>query len=526
MSFKFTMEPRVSYLSELLKDINEGFLKIPRFQRDLVWKPQQQRELLCSIFEGLPIGALLVWNTRLSTISVYDRIGPFPVKSDVITGTNLYLMDGLQRLSTLYGTLIYPIEDLEPTKRAMSKVKELSVYCDLTTDDVENMFLFETELDPALVKLKYAYMPLNLVFKSKELLKFQRSIPTTNDTALDRSDAIVTAFKNYKIPVIPLESDDQALVTKSFERINSRGTVMTEAHMLNALSYSDHFDLLGSIEANRELFLNTSQKWRNIDPEFVLMLLKLKLGFELYSKDTDKLAKNINNDVVAEVFGAIHKLAAFSEKHLNIESPNEFPYRLQMLGIARAYLDRPKISFLRLRAWFYVSTYTGSFGTTARNSQRALSDLKEFLVSGELPWTLSHKPVIQSLEGLQVNTGAARIKAWSLALRRNYANSVNIDPSEQRLTLFMPKEFKTKGRRPGFYFLINNSKAKEFNILELSSEEMEGHFLNPILIKLYKRKSFLNFAQERERLMFDFERKNIIGPASTTAKIYDMIKFD
>ncbi|WP_440784603.1 DUF262 domain-containing protein [Pseudomonas syringae] len=526
MSFKFTMEPRVSYLSELLKDINEGFLKIPRFQRDLVWKPQQQRELLCSIFEGLPIGALLVWNTRLSTISVYDRIGPFPVKSDVITGTNLYLMDGLQRLSTLYGTLIYPIEGLEPTKRTSPNVKELSVYCDLTTDDVENMFLFESELDPVLTKLKYAYMPLNLVFKSKELLKFQRAIPASHESALDRSDAIVTAFKNYKIPVIPLESDDQALVTKSFERINSRGTVMTEAHMLNALSYSDHFDLLGSIEKNREFFLNTSLKWRNIDPEFVLMLLKLKLGFELYSKDTDKLAKSINNEVVAEVFGAINKLAAFSEKYLCIESPSEFPYRLQMLGIARAYLDKPKISYVRLKAWFYVSTYTSSFGTTARNSQRALADLKDFLVSGDLSWTLSHKPVIQSLDGLQVNTGAARIKAWTLALRQKYAYSVENANSGQRLALFMPKEFKARGRRPGFYFLVNSTKSKNFDLLKLTPEEMEGQFLNPALIKAYKRKAFLTFAQERERLMFDFERKNIIGPASTIAKIHDMIKFD
>jgi hypothetical protein len=529
MSFKFTMEPRVSYLSELLKEIYEGFLKIPRFQRDLVWKPQQQRDLLCSIFEGLPIGALLVWNTRLPNITVYDRIGPFPVRGDVFTGTNLYLMDGLQRLSTLYGTLIYPIEEVEPSKLLSSRAKELSVYCDLTAENVENLFLFESELDPSIrSKSKYVYMPLSLVFKSKELLRFQRTIPSGREDLLDKSDAIVTAFKNYKIPVIPLESDDQALVTKSFERINSRGTVMTEAHMLNALSYSDDFDLLGSIERNREIFLEGLSKWREIDSEFVLLLLKLKLGFELYSKDTDKLAKDINNDVVAEVFRAIYKLAMFAEERLSIEAPNEFPYRLQMLGIARAFMDRPKANGVRLRAWFYISTYTNSFGTTARNSQRALADLKAYLTTGLFNWTLNHKPSVQSLEGMQVNTIAARTKALILALREQYATGLNLTSFDFHLNLtpMVPKEFKNKGRRPGFYFLLNSEDYKTFEICHLPKSHLTANFINSKAIKLHASGNITGFAAERERLMFEYEREEIIIPAATRAKFHDMLSFD
>lgn len=529
MSFKFTMEPRVSYLSELLKEIYEGFLKIPRFQRDLVWKPQQQRELLCSIFEGLPIGALLVWNTRLSNITVYDRIGPFPVRGDMKTRTNLYLMDGLQRLSTLYGTLIYPVEEIEPSKRSGASVKALSIYCDLTAENVENLFLFESELEPGVKsRAKYNYMPLSLVFKSKELLRFQRTIPSGRDDLLDRSDAIVSAFKNYKIPVIPLESDDQALVTKSFERINSRGTVMTEAHMLNALSYSDDFDLLSSVEKNRERFLEGLPRWREIDSEFVLMLLKLRLGFELYSRDTDKLAQDINNDVVAEVFMAIFKLANFAAEHLSIEAPGEFPYRLQMLGVARAYMDRPRANAARLKAWFYISTYTNSFGTTARNSQRALSDLKDYLSSGDLRWTLNHKPVVQPLDGVQVNTIAARTKALVLALRKQYVRGLGLPDFDfhQKLTLMMPKEFKSKGRRPGFFFLLNSENYKGFDITDLDKQYLSSHFISAKALRLYDSGNLNAFASERERLMFEFEREVLIGPAATKANFHDMIVAD
>jgi len=529
MSFKFTMEPRVSYLSELLKEIYEGFLKIPRFQRDLVWKPQQQRDLLCSIFEGLPIGALLVWNTRLTNITVYDRIGPFPVRKDVVTSTNLYLMDGLQRLSTLYGTLIYPVDEVEFSQREVAKVKDLSVYCDLTAEDVENLFLFESELDSSLkLRSKYIYMPLSLVFKSKELLRFQRTIPTGRDDLLDRSDAIVTAFKNYKIPVIPLESDDQALVTKSFERINSRGTVMTEAHMLNALSYSDEFDLLSSIERNREIFLEGVSRWRGIDSEFVLMLLKLKLGFELYSKDTDKLAKNIDNNAVSDVFRAIYKLATFAESHLSIEAPGEFPYRLQMLGIASAFMDRPRANSIRLKAWFYITTYANSFGTTARNSQRALSDLKGYLDSGFLAWTLNHKPAVQSLKGLQVNSNAARTKALVLALRKQYARGLDLLEFDfhKKLTPMVPKQFKSRNRRAGFYFLLNSDDYRTFELGDLSKDELAAHFISARAKKYYDSGNYSAFASEREQLMFEYEKDALIIPSATRAKFHDIITFD
>lgn len=521
MSFNSTMEPRVSYLSHLLMEIHNGFLKIPRFQRNLVWSRQQQRELLCSIFEGLPIGALLVWNTRLDNINTYEHIGPFPIKSNGLPNSNIYLMDGLQRLSTLYCTLIYPYETVPVSSTAA--IKDFKVYCDLAADQVEDMFLFEDELSAG-AELQYTYMPLRAAYNSKEFLLYQRSIPLEDVKTIDRADAIVTAFKSYKIPIIPLESDDQTLVTKSFERINSRGTIMSETHMLNALSYTEEFDLLGSIEKNREEHLFELPRWKDIDTEFVLFLLKMKLGYELYSKDTDKLAKNINDDIVSSAFKAISRLANFSSGYLSIESPNMFPYRLQMLGLAYMFMCNKNSSPENLKAWFFITTYTNSFGTTARNSQRALSDLQIFMSEGkELPWTLNLKPAIQSLEGLQVHGGAARIKAWSLALAGSLSVTTSDNHDFEKTSPMMLRSFKGNERRPGFYFYLNDKTWKSFDMTKLSEKQKEGHFLNDLLIKLYLDGNFIQFAQERERMMFSWELDNFIIPSAFTAGIYDKI---
>lgn len=520
MSFKFTMEPRVSFLSALLKDIYEGILKIPRFQRSLVWKRQQQRELLCSIYEGLPIGALLVWNTRLDNINTYDHIGPFLVEKAPSTSSNIYLMDGLQRLSTLYCMLLHPADKISDKYTSENSVSDFLMYCDLSADNVENMFLFRDELSAdELVRKNYMYMPLDLVFKSKELLRFQRLIPPHMEGLVDRCDAVVSAFKDYKIPVIPLESDDQALVTKSFERINSRGTVMSEAHMLNALSYTDKFDLLGSLELYSEKYFDESSRWKEIDTEFVLMLLKLKLGYEIYSKETDKLAKNINDGSVSEIFEAVQRLAEFARNYLNVESPAAFPYRLQMLGIARSFLDNPNCSPDMLVSWFYLSAYTNAFGTTARNSQRALTDLKAYLQTGSLPWSLNQGPALLPLEGIKVNLNGGRIKTWVLALAAKLEKS-NIKlymGGEKRLVPIRPKEFIRHERRPGFYFLLGDKPAKNFDISFMSESEASAHFVTPELLDLYLDGQYAEFARLREALMFGWEIENLIEPSAKSA---------
>jgi len=520
MSFKFTMEPRVSFLSALLKDIYEGVLKIPRFQRSLVWRRQQQRELLCSIYEGLPIGALLVWNTRLDNINTYDHIGPFIIEKAPISASNIYLMDGLQRLSTLYCMLLHPAEKLSTKQLNDGTINDFVMYCDLSADNVENMFLFKDELTAdELVRKHYLYMPLDLVFKSKELLRFQRLIPPHMEELIDRCDAVVSAFKDYKIPVIPLESDDQALVTKSFERINSRGTVMSEAHMLNALSYTDKFDLLGSLEAYNEKYFDETSKWKDIDTEFLLMLLKLKLGYEIYSKETDKLAKNINDHSVSEIFEAIERLAEFSRKHLNIDSPASFPYRLQMLGIARSFLDEPNCDPLMLVNWFYITSYTNAFGTTARNSQRALTDLHTYIRTGKLGWSLNQAPSLLPLKDVKVSLNAGRIKTWVLAMAAKLQQSPGgaISNDDKKLIPIRPKEFQKYDRRPGFYFLLGNTVLKDFNISRMSELQAEAHFITPELMEVYRARKFDEFGDLREDLMFKWEMDNLIKPSATAA---------
>jgi uncharacterized protein with ParB-like and HNH nuclease domain len=53
-------KPEPWTIGELREAIEREVVRIPRFQRSLVWTDEQRRNLIDSIFRGYPIGSLLL----------------------------------------------------------------------------------------------------------------------------------------------------------------------------------------------------------------------------------------------------------------------------------------------------------------------------------------------------------------------------------------------------------------------------------------------------------------------------------
>ncbi|MEZ8651711.1 DUF262 domain-containing protein [Vibrio splendidus] len=532
MSFSYNSEPRVVFITQLLNELSNGELKIPRFQRELVWDWDQQRDLLCSIYEGLPIGAILMWHTRLDNIKSYDSIGPFSLKSRVDKSYNAFLMDGLQRLSTLYCTLLHPEEDIHNKDGAYYS----EVYCDLDSDDIDSLFVQRHVIDKLYLDTSMPnMMPLKCILDTKKLLKFQRTIPLEFEHWIDKSEHIASVFKNYKIPVVPLESDQQDIVTKSFERINTRGTTMSETHMLNALTYSDEFDLLKEIESCRNSYFNENSTWNDIETEHILSIIKLIFNIDIYDKNTEKLAKRIDLSTLEKVFLSISELEKFSKKELGVIEPSKFPYKIQLLLLAYAFASNSKISLIELKAWYIISTYTGAFGITARNSLNAIEDFKKYLETGNFSWSLNFKPSVRKWSK-NTNTKSARAKAWMLALTMKYENNLNYSNSSQiKLTsnksrhLKLPTEFEPENliksslrSRAGMHFFISSEEKIGLSLLGLNEDKMGRHFTSNYILGFLKDGRYEDFCNEREQLIFDWEVENIVKPAAEILKFFDI----
>lgn len=52
-------KPDSKKYSDLISEIQEGIIKIPRFQRDFVWSIDKTAKLPDSILKGYPIGTII-----------------------------------------------------------------------------------------------------------------------------------------------------------------------------------------------------------------------------------------------------------------------------------------------------------------------------------------------------------------------------------------------------------------------------------------------------------------------------------
>ncbi|MFP3987144.1 DUF262 domain-containing protein [Streptomyces sp. E11-3] len=85
-------------ISTVLDKVDSGELALPEFQRGYVWTRDQVRGFFQSLYRGYPIGGFLTWSTKAQTAAT--RGG-----SSDKDGTIQLLLDGQQRVTTLYGVL-------------------------------------------------------------------------------------------------------------------------------------------------------------------------------------------------------------------------------------------------------------------------------------------------------------------------------------------------------------------------------------------------------------------------------------
>lgn len=520
MTFQAVQEPRVTYLEQIMKDIEAGVIKVPRFQRREVWTWEAQRDLLCSVFEGLPIGAILLWQTRLPNIKSRKTIGPFNLPNQDFSPSHSYILDGLQRLTTIYSMVYHPRHST--SNLSNKSATDYTVYCDLEAENVEDKFLLESQLKQLSIDPNNPrYFPLRYAFNSKAVMKFQRTISEENEDWIDNIDELVSSFKNYKLPIVPLASDDQQLATKSFERVNTRGETMSETHMLNALSYSDKFELLERLEVNSEKFLGDDYLWsEGLDDEFILMAMKLSVGKGPYFKKTDELAKLIEQKHVENVFRSIKSMIDFSLSKLHIETPKSFPYKLQMLGLTYAFMSNKSVDKDALIAWYHLTSYYGVFGLTARVSENALNDFMAFIDSGKYVWTPSIPKKIIPIP-TDINYRSSRSKALLFAMaekleKDNTDNYFQHVAQKKGRSVILASEFSTLDKRTGFLFMTKN---KKFSIKDIKMNELELHFLNKKMLEHLEQQEYILFAELREKQISDWEVSKFVRPSEKTLKI-------
>lgn len=353
----FLSEPKVESLPAILERLRQGKLQVPRFHRPFVWSDDQQLDLLRSVREGLPIGSLMIWQTAVA-VAATGRLGErrLPRSAEPL---HHYLLDGQQRMATLYGALV-PLEPGEPEPSQ-------GAYLDLETNDfvLRAPGQEDGEEEVGGEQARKRYLPLHLVLDSMKLRRWRRDLPQeVADAWTERSDEVATAFKDSKLPTITIATDDLDKAIRAFERVHTQGP-QTSVPMIHALSWSADFDMMAEMEALRREHL-AEIGWAEIDDERILDVCRAHLGLPLDGTLGERLARELRHspEVLRSAVMDIARAARFLSDHCDVKSPRLLPYRQQMLVLAvalRAVPDPTEEVTARLIAWFWVTTLTGWF---------------------------------------------------------------------------------------------------------------------------------------------------------------------
>ncbi|NMO15474.1 DUF262 domain-containing protein [Pyxidicoccus fallax] len=368
------VKPDSSLIEELFDEISKGTLRIPRFQRRFFWKPEAMRELFDSIQKGYPIGSLLLWSA-VEQFDSTDEMGPLSVPQ-APTGAVAYVLDGHQRLSTLYGVLRLP-QDFP--KGPDQKFWQWWVWYDLRNDIFVHL---RGESPPP------HFFPLRALLRTMDFLQaariLQEQLPKEAASLIEKAERLAQKVKSYKLALIRIQGGNLGQAVEVFSRLNTRGEEMTPDQMVSALTYregQDGFDLAKRIDE----IINGLAEYHFGDMSRVIIFRAIVAAAEedILRTNWSQLAKNLGSklpDTVKAAEASMLRAAQFLVENLGVPSSRLLPYALQFVMLSEFFRQGPECNSVQLellRRWFWSTSYSGWFaGANSTNVRLALEEIR------------------------------------------------------------------------------------------------------------------------------------------------------
>lgn len=218
--------PESRLLEEVLGWIDSGELRVPRAARPFVWSAEQRCALFDSVENHYPIGNILVWETDEEMSSLPEFAGvrlPDPPQA----GSVIYLLDGHQRLATLY-------DGLRRRKRGETDApsdERQRMYRELRVDETGSDRYHYRELD----QVPPHFLSMDSVLRTLDFLAFARGLTEHADLPVDElveeAEEVAQRFKTYRLPLVRLRGGDPSQAFDVFYRINSAGSALSPSEL-------------------------------------------------------------------------------------------------------------------------------------------------------------------------------------------------------------------------------------------------------------------------------------------------------
>ena len=231
-------KPDGKNLNEIIGEIKAGRMLIPQFQRIFVWSMEEAAKLIDSILKGYPIGACIFWQTSRERLRSVRSIGgqsfPKPKNDGVVN----FVLDGQQRLTSLYACL----EGCEILREGGRSDDFKDIVIDLAASENDPLVRTDTP-EPG-----DRYIPVHRLHEGR--LSLLNKFPNEFHDKLDQYRDII---RDYRYSVIQLPDVPLDVATDVFTRVNTRGKPLGLFEIMVAKTYDGiaGFDLLEKWEEFR-----------------------------------------------------------------------------------------------------------------------------------------------------------------------------------------------------------------------------------------------------------------------------------
>jgi len=403
------METVSKKLLEIVDMVHSGSVRLPQFQRSFVWTRQEVAELLVSLLNGYYVGTFLWLPVQDKRLPFGDRLFEGVDSSSAKETTQFLILDGQQRLTSLYYALHAPSSvSLKGTRQPYRFYLSLDA---LPNDDdvpISEDAVFSERADTrkySRIEDQYAQriIPVTKLTESElpQWIQGYQLWATQGGGAKEPLGSVLEQgnrwlrrlrnFLDHRVPVVqlPAVADAKGLeqVATIFEKINSTGQRLSVFDLLTARLYPQNINLRQlwerALDGHEHLGRFVGDDKKESYAVYALRALALYRGQDARAKRLINLsADGFEGDwrvVVAQMNEATKRMESASDAGFGAFKKSWVPYTTMISPLAMLLWLAKKAggpdAYTKVQSWYWASVFTERYAGSVET--KMMQDYKE-----------------------------------------------------------------------------------------------------------------------------------------------------
>lgn len=500
MKSRISIKSEREFFREVFDKIVKGEYAIPIFQRDFVWSAKQVEEFFDSIWRGYPIGSILLWQPD-TDMPVKD------ILTDVVTDAEVrpsyFVLDGRQRLSAFFGCV----------SGNTNKRKEFDLFFNLETEKFTHVHADS----PFYIKVSDVYDTFVLLDKMNDLGS-RIDNPQKARQYIEKAKLLNSILQGYTVSEVNINNCSLKEAEVVFSRINSKGTGISKAYMLQAMSYKKG-EILFTNRIKEIQDALAEYGFKSISNEDLLKCFYKFADKNFYDAKPEDLEQMDFGGQTPQIKNCILKSVAFLHDECHVLELRLLPYINQLLAMTwffKEHQEATEEQRMELKRWFYYTSYCQTFLNGSLNNIRKVFRRFESYIKGLEPTAYDYEPIkMDSDYHFKFNLRNARTDFVALACIHErvemYQDSVTFNG------IFNLKD----GNDPVYGFLCFGEGDKHHlrqlfrgqPLFEETEMNFRGYALDEKVLEVYRAGDFNRYEQLRKAKLINIEQRLLLSVA-------------